>query len=671
MAAEKPQIEDTKKSELVVKLKEFLHKKYYKDLVKAANESGVAVVDMGLMDKYDPELVEYLMHWPDSFFVLAQDAVNQIDLPAEVKVRFKNHPELINISDLRSEHIGKFICTEGTVRRSSDVRPEIIAVEYECPQCGDRMMVERSGTFIGKPLKCECGNKIKESFKQVGKKLIDTRWITIEEPFEMTEGEKPSQVTILLTEDLVAPSERRKSDAGNRLKITGVLRDVPKGKSWSVKLDFFLDSNHVEPTEIGWEKIKVTKKEEAEIKKLAKDKHVYEKLVASLAPSLYGLKDIKESVIMQLFGGCPVVLKDRVKFRGDIHILLIGEPASGKSQLLKLVPNIMPRGKYVSGKGTTTAGLTATVSKDEQFMGGWVLEAGAMVLANKGLLSVDEFEKMSIEDQVAMHEGMEQGSISIAKASIIATLPANTAILAGGNPKFSRFDPYLPISKQITIPDTLLSRFDLKFILKDKPNAEEDTRIVEHILNARDEDYQGAQPKLDPDFVRKYIAYAKENCKPVHTKETGKMLKHFYVESRKKAMSENAPIPITLRQFEAMMRLAEASAKVQLSPVVRKADAKRAIRLMQVSLMQLGYDPDTGTIDVDKSEGATTSKERSQIRVVLDIINELSAKKKEVLAGEIEERAKAEGVNDAEDIIDRLKREGMLFSPSPGYVQKV
>jgi replicative DNA helicase Mcm len=671
MAADNPQIEDNKKSELVVKLKEFLHKKYYKDLVKAANEDGVAIVDMGAMDKYDPELVEYLLHWPDSFFKVAEEAVNQIDLPAQAKVRFRNHPEMISISDLRSEHIGRFICTEGIVRKSSEIRPEIVAIEYECPQCGDRIMVERSGTFIGKPLKCECGNKIKESFKQVGKKLIDTRWIVIEEPFELTEGEKPSQVTILMTEDLVAPAERRKSDAGNRLKITGVLRDVPKGKSWSVKLDFYLDSNHLEPTEIGWEKVKVTKKEEEEIRVLAKDKRIYEKLVGSLAPSLYGMTDIKEAVIMQLFGGCPIILKDTIKFRGDIHILLIGEPASGKSQLLKLVPTIMPRGRYVSGKGTTTAGLTATVSKDEQFMGGWVLEAGAMVLSNKGLLSVDEFEKMSQEDQVAMHEGMEQGTISIAKASIIATLPANTAILAGGNPKFSRFDPYMSISKQITIPDTLLSRFDLKFILKDKPNAEEDTRIVDHILNARDEDYQGARPVLDPAFVRKYIAYAKDKCKPVHTKETGRMLKQFYVESRKKAMGENAPIPITLRQFEAMMRLAEASAKVQLSPVVRKSDAQRAIKLMQASLMQLGYDPDTGTIDVDKSEGATTSKERNQIRTVLDIIDELSAKKKEVLAGEIEERAKGEGVKDAEEIIERLKREGMLFSPSPGYVQKV
>ncbi len=671
MAADKLQIEDTKRNELVVKLKEFLHKKYYKDLVKAANETGIAVVDIGAMDKFDPELVEYLLHWPDSFFEVSKEATNQIDLPAEVRLRFLNHPEMIAISDLRSEHIGKFICTEGIVRKSSEIRPEIVAIEYECPQCGDRIVVKRSGTFIGKPLKCDCGNKIKESFKQAGKQLIDTRWVMIEEPFELTEGEKPSQVMIMMTEDLVSPAERRKSDAGNRLKITGTLRDIPKGKSWSIKLDFYLDSNYVEPTEVGWEKIKVTKKEEAEIKKLAKDKKVYEKLIGSLAPSLYGMKDIKESVIMQLFGGVQHILRDRIKFRGDIHILLIGEPASGKSQLLKLVPTIMPRGRYVSGKGTTTAGLTATVSKDEQFMGGWVLEAGAMVLSNKGLLSVDEFEKMTQEDQVAMHEGMEQGTISIAKASIIATLPANTAILAGGNPKFSRFDPYMPISKQITIPDTLLSRFDLKFILKDKPNEKEDTRIVEHILGARDEDYQGAQPVLDPGFVRKYIAYTKEHCKPVHTKETGRMLKHFYVESRKKAMGDNAPIPITLRQFEAMMRISEASAKIQLSPVVRISDAKRAIRLMQTSLMQLGYDPDTGTIDIDKSEGATTSKERSQIRIILDIIEELSAKKKEVLAGEIEERAKAEGVKDAEDIIDRLKREGMLFSPSPGYVQKV
>jgi replicative DNA helicase Mcm len=395
--------------------------------------------------------------------------------------------------------------------------------------------------------------------------------------------------------------------------------------------------------------------------------------VDSLAPSLYGLREIKESIIMQLFGGVPRTLKDGVHFRGDIHILLVGDPASGKSQLLKLVPEIVPRGKYVSGKGATGAGLTATVTKDEQFMGGWVLEAGAMVLANKGLLSIDEFEKMSVEDQVAMHEGMEQGTVSIAKASIIATLPAKTSILAGGNPKFSRFDPYMAIAKQITIPDTLLSRFDLKFALRDVPDSETDKLLVDHILKSRHDDYEATIPKLSPKFIRKYVAYAKDRCKPELTEESEKILKNFYIKTRKKAESATQAIPITLRQFEALMRIAEASAKMQLSQVVRKEDAQRAIKLMRFSLRQLGFDPETGQIDVDRAEGATSSSERGKIRIVMDIINDISSVKKEIHLEEIRSAARKEGLSDSDidDIMEKLKREGMLFEPSPGYVQKV
>ncbi len=665
---EAPETEE-KRNEMVVRFNEFLRKKYYQELVKAANEDKPLVVDFGILEKFSWEMAETLLNNPDFFLDIAQEASEQIELPSPVKIRFFNLPELTNIRDLRSSHIKKFICIEGVVKKASEIRPEIEEIIWECPECGDRISKPREGTYIGRPSSCECGNR--KGFIEVDRKLVDTRWIVVEEPFELTEGDRPSQITVLLKEDLVSPEGRRMTDPGNRLKITGILRDVPKGKIYSAKLDFFIEANHVEPTETEWHAIEITKEDEELIKKLAKDKKIYDHLVDSLAPSLYGLREIKESIILQLFGGVPRSLSDGTYIRGDIHILLIGDPSSGKSQLLKLVPEIVPRGRYVSGKGVTGAGLTATVTRDEQFMGGWVLEAGALVLANKGLLSVDEFEKMSQEDQVAMHEALEQGTISIAKASIVATLPAKTSVLAGGNPKFSRFDPYLPIAKQITIPETLLSRFDLKFALRDQPHVETDKLVVEHMLKTReDENFEGAKPKLDPKFIRKYIAYAREHCKPKLTEEAGKILKNFYIKMRKKAQSGGA-IPITLRQFEALIRLAEASAKIQLQDKVRKEDAQRAIRLMKYSLHQLGFDPETGEIDIDRTEGGVSSSERSRIRIILDIINELSQKRKEILIEDIRKRAKEEGIEDVDEVIEKLKAQGLLFEPSPGYVQKV
>ncbi len=672
---------EEKRAEFVAKLKEFLRTKYEKNLIKASNEEQPLVVDFNVLQKYRyPELADLLLSHPDIFFEIADEAINQIELPKEispegeekkVKIRLSNLGDVVYIRDLRARHTGKFLCTDGIVRRASEIRPEISETVWECPECEEKIRMEIKGNFIQRPFVCtnpNCRNKT--GFKKVEQKLKDTRWITMEEPFELTEGERPSQLTVALTDDLVSPEGRRMTDPGNRLKITGILREIPKGKSYSPKLDFYLEANHVEPVETGWEKLEISKEDEKLILEMAKDSNIYQKLVDSLAPSLYGMREIKESIILQLFGGVPRTLKDKTKFRGDIHILLVGDPSSGKSQLLKLVPQITPRSRYVSGKGVTGAGLTATVSKDEMFMGGWVLEAGALVLTNKGLLAIDEFEKMSQDDQVAMHEALEQGSISIAKASIVATLPAQTSVLAGGNPKFSRFDPYMAISKQITIPDTLLSRFDLKFALRDVPNTEQDTLIVDHVLKSRDMGNE-IEPKIDPDFIKKYVAYAKVKCKPKLTKEAGRILRNFYLKTRKKAEGGSAAIPITLRQFEALIRLAEASAKIQLSDVVRKEDAERAINLMKFSLRQLGFDPETGQIDVDRSEGATTSTERSRIRIILDIINDLSLKKKEILLSELERLAKKDGVEDVSEIIDKLKKEGMLFEPSPGYVQKV
>jgi replicative DNA helicase Mcm len=660
----------------VANFNDFLEKVYKAELTQASNEGRPLVVEIQKLDQFNQDLSEMLLKKPDDFFGVCADALGQLGgLSNPVKIRFKGS-EPVNIRDLRSRHIGKMICMEGIVRRSSEIRPEITETMWICPDCSHLFSVPRKANFIAEPKACpNCKNR--QGFKEADKKMIDTRWITVDEPFELTEGERPSQLNIFLTEDLVSPEGRRMTDPGNRLKITGVLREIPKGLG-SVKLDFYLDSSHVEPTEIGWRHLEITPEDEKKVKEFAKDPMIYEKLVDSIAPSLYGLKEIKESIVLQMFGGVPRILKDGVHFRGDIHLLLIGDPSSGKSQLLKLVPTIVPRGKYVSGKGVTGAGLTATVVKDEQFMGGWVLEAGALVMTNGGLLAIDEFEKMSQDDQVAMHEALEQGTISIAKASIVATLPAQTSVLAGGNPKFSRFDPYLPIAKQIIIPDTLLTRFDLKFALRDLPDNEMDKKIVEHVLRSRELDYEASKPAIDPAFIRKYVAYCKKNCTPSLTPEAGKLLKKFYVSMRKRAEERGGtggPIPITLRQFEALIRLSEASARIQLSNEVRKEDTQRAIRLMRFSLEQLGLDTKTGEIDIDKAEGAaTTSSDRSRIRTVLDAIAELSEKSKEVPVSEIHRLAKRDGIEneyEVDEIIEKLKRDGLLFEPSPKYVQKV
>ncbi len=653
----------------------FLREKYYEELLDAARSDKKSItVDFNDLDRYNPDVADILLERPNKFFSVCDDAVDAIDLPTreDIRIRFRELPEYkhVRIRNLRAEHVGKFITIEGVVRRASDIRPEISEAIFECPKCGGRLGILQTSKSLRKPNYCECGHKGR--FEMKDKRLFDARWIAVEEPFEITEGEKPSELTVYLKEDLTTPKMQKKTDPGNRLLITGILKEQhrsTKGKK-STRLEILMDANHMETTEVDYDELKIEDEDIEEIKKMAKDPNIKEKLIASMAPAIHGLNDVKEAILLQLFGGVRQYLSDGTTIRGDIHILLLGDPSAGKSQLLKLVSSVVPRGKYVSGKGATGAGLTATVTKDEQFMGGWVLEAGALVLANKGLMAIDEFDKMHKEDVVAMHEALEQQTISIAKANIVATLPAETAVLAGANPKFGRFDPYKSIAEQITIPDTLLSRFDVKFALRDVPDQDRDQRIAGHILDRATSSIDEAP--ISQRMIKKYVAYARQTCKPKITEEAKDAIKQFYLKLRGLYGNDETPaVAIATRQLEALIRMSQAVAKIYLEDTVKAEHAREAIKVMTASLRQLGWDPETGQIDIDRTEGMASSQ-RSKIRKVLDLIEDLEKDVgKTVPMEDIMAAAQEEGLGDVKEIVRKLKNEGMVFEPRPGYVQKI
>ncbi|MBN2203054.1 MAG: minichromosome maintenance protein MCM [Candidatus Aenigmarchaeota archaeon] len=664
----------------VEKFEEFFSQYYEKDLLAAAAKGEKSlVVDFSLLDKFDPELADQLLNSPDEVMDYAREALSNIDLPEgnlEIEPRFKNLPEqnILRIRNLRSEHIGKFVSLDGIVKRASEVKPEVSYAVYECPLCQEKISVMQDERTIKPPARCtnpEC--RVKSGFVQVDRKLFDARWIFIEEPFEMADGDRPGETSVYLKNDLTTPNMQRKTDPGNRIRVNGVLKEIQRTVRGKVKtqMDTYVEANFVEPTEIEWEEVIISEEDEEKIKEFANDPKVYKRLVDSIAPSIFGMDEIKKAVIFQLFGGVPQKLPDRTKIRGDIHILLIGDPSTGKSQILKLVSKVIPRGKYVAGRGATAAGLTATVVKDEEFLGGWVLEAGAMVLANKGIIAIDEFDKMTKEDQIAMHEALEQQTVSVAKASIVATLPAQVSVLAGANPKYLRFDPYKSVAEQVEIPDTLLGRFDLKFALKDIPDKVKDERLATHIIETRLKP-ETVTPEISPEFIRKYVAYARKYCKPEMTREAADRLKNFYLDMRSLYTGEGA-IAITLRQNEGLLRLAEASAKIRLSPKVEIQDAERAVEIMRYSIQQLGYDYETGKIDIDKTEGMPASQ-RSKIHAILDILEMLEKKlgkpvsKEEIIATAEEQGIKA---STTEELLRRLKTEGSIFEPRVNYIERI
>lgn len=669
------------REDILERFHDFLNEFYKSDLITAVNEGRQSVrIDFSLVDKFDIELADQILENPEETIGIAEEAIRKIDTglgEAKIRLRFFNLPESreIRIRNIRSEHIGKMIVVDGMVKRASEIRPEVLEAVFECPQCGNRMTIIQKEKTIRAPLKCDndsCRNM--RGFTIVGQKLFDARWIVIEELFEVTAGERPSDLTVYLKEDLTTPRMQNRTDPGNRIKVVGILKELPKRikGTRSRQMEIFLEANFVESIEAEWDEIEINTEDEQKILELARDPEIYKKLVKSIAPAIYGLDNEKEAIALQLFGGERKLLKDKSKIRGDVHILLVGDPSTAKSALMKVVAGLIPRGKYVSGKGVTGAGLTATVVKDEELMGGWVLEAGALVLTNKSLLCIDEFEKVEKSDQVAMHEAMEQSTISIAKATIVATLPAQTSILAGANPKLGRFDPYLPIKEQVDIPETLLTRFDLKFALRDIPNPEIDAKIADHILQSRFFAEETVIPEIDMELLKKYVAYARKNCHPIMTKEAGEEIKNFYLSLRERS-GEDSPISITPRQYEALMRLAEASAKIQLREEVIKEDAIRAINLMKASLRQFGFDPETGKIDIDRAEGQrATASQRGRIRTMIEVVERLAAiHGKEIPVEEILIKAKEAGITSPEDILKKMISEGMLYSPRQNVVSKV
>jgi len=368
---------------------------------------------------------------------------------------------------------------------------------------------------------------------------------------------------------------------------------------------------------------------------------------------------------------------------------------SHNSQMISYVENIAPRSVYTSGKGSSAAGLTAAAVRDDFGDGQqWSLEAGALVLADKGIAAVDELDKMDSSDRSAMHEGLEQQKISVSKAGINATLKARCSLLGAANPKYGRFDQYEPIGEQIDLEPALISRFDLIFTVTDSPDPEHDSRLAKHIiktnyageLNTQREELASSEftseqvaevtqevaPEIDADLLRKYIAHAKRSCFPTMTEEAKELIEEFYVDLRSKGADEDAPVPVTARKLEAMVRLAEASARLRLSDTVGREDADRATDIVESCLKDIGVDPETGQFDADVVETGTSKSQRDRIKNIKGLIADIEAEYEEgAPVDEVLDRAGEIGMDPgkAEGEIEKLRTKGEVYEPKQGHLR--
>ncbi|HDO42136.1 MAG TPA: minichromosome maintenance protein MCM [Candidatus Bathyarchaeota archaeon] len=632
----------------------------------------------------DPRLAEDLLDKPHEYFAYANSAAFeqlQIEDPeyAEkikeigVTVRIRGIPRVTPLRKLGSEHIGKLVMIEGIIMRATMVRPIVTTAVFRCKRCETKMEVPQSGAFLTFPYRCanpRCGKNGPFEFVQEESKFVDYQELRIQEyPEDIPPGQTPRSLDIRLVGKDIVDTAR----PGDRVYVVGIVgaeaTSYPRaGKARTFTL--YIEANFIDATSKESESLLITPEEEEQILRLAKDPFIHQKIIQSIAPSIYGYEHIKEAIMYLLFGGVPKYLPD-INIRGEINILLVGDPGTAKSQILRYVQRIAPRGLYTSGRGTTAAGLTAAVLPSPG--GGMTLEAGALVLADKGIACIDEIDKMRPEDRVAIHEAMEQHTISVAKGGIVATLNARTAILAAANPALGRYDPYKTVAENISLPVTILSRFDLIFVLRDVPEKDMDSKLSEHLLRLHMREAPPVEPPIPPDLLRKYIAYARNNVRPTLTPEAMERLKEFYLTMRSASEGEGSPIAITARQLEALVRIAEARARAALRNAVLAEDAEAAIAIMKKSLEEVGIDVSSKKFDIDIIMVGKPKSMQDKLRVILSAIVEMEKETGMVSRAELLEKLSSEydiPRGEAEKLIAQMVREGTLYEPRTGYLKK-
>jgi len=525
----------SKNEELLIEAKGFFdaHKKELGESLRKGN--SVIYLDFIKLTEFSNKLSDEIIVNPEEILRIVEQAIEESGLVSGVRVRLTNLPkgQEIKVRNIRSKHLNEMIVVEGIIRQASDVRPQVVNAKFECPSCGTVISVLQMEKKFREPSRCSCGRR--GGFRLISKEMVDTQRLVIEEsPESLSGGEQPKRINVFVKEDLVEPRMEEKTTPGSRVKVIGVLKEVPvplHSGGLSTRFELAIEVNNLIPLEETFEELDISEEDERQILELSQDPKIFDKLSQSITPSIWGYGEIKKALVLQLFSGVKKINPNGSRNRGDIHILLIGDPGVAKSVTLGFMADISPKGRYVVGKSTSGAGLTATVVRDE-YLKGWSLEAGAMVLSNKGLVCIDELEKMDAGDRSAMHEAMEQQTVTISKANVQATLRAETSVLAAANPKFGRFDPYQSIAQQIDLPPTLINRFDIIFTLRDIPNKEKNKKIATHVLHEHQK--QGETMLIQRELFRKYIAYAKQRVKPKLTDEAVEELKNFYVNLRNK-----------------------------------------------------------------------------------------------------------------------------------------
>ena len=498
---------------------------------------------------------------------------------------------------IRGAHLGKLITTRAIVTRVSDVKPNIQVDAYTCDVCGAEVFQEVTGRQF-MPLSyctskvCAMNKTRAPLYPQVrASKFVAFQEVKVQEMADQVPvGHIPRSMTVHLHGALT-----RSMSPGDVVQLGGIFLPLPytgfRGIRAGLLTDTYLDAQHVHQLKKSYDEMELTPEIAAQIDELRTDSFPYTRLANSIAPEIYGHEDVKRVLLLLLVGGVDKQTGDGLKIRGDINVCLMGDPGVAKSQLLKYISKVAPRGLYTTGRGSSGAGLTAAVMRDP-VTDEMVLEGGALVLADNGIACIDEFDKMEEADRTAIHEVMEQQTISISKAGINTTLNARTAILAAANPLYGRYNPRVAPVDNINLPAALLSRFDILYLILDAPSRESDERLAQHVtwVHMHSEPPEQEHHAVDPVLLRHFIGAARQ-IRPVVPRSVSEYIVGAYVRLRaqhKEDEERDAAFTHTsARTLLAVVRLSQALARLRFAPEVEMGDVDEALRLMDVSKASL------------------------------------------------------------------------------------